>query len=58
MQCIYLDNEICLANVGQNVGGRYKPEDDVKTRLCKTDKFQECPRLRAIADYLKASHGK
>jgi hypothetical protein len=58
MQCIYLEGDVCLANVTQAIGARYKPEEEVKTKLCKNDKFDECPRLRAFADFLKASRGK
>jgi len=54
MQCIYFGDEMCSACVS----GQYKPEDDVKKKLCKTEDFSECPRLVAYIAYLNASKGK
>jgi len=53
MQCIYLNNEDCHAQVMIILTRAfYKPNASEKEKFCHTENFKDCPRFKAYQDYL------
>ena len=52
MQCIYLDEDTCMAQPSARKAF-YKPSESEIKELCKTDKFSECIRIHMYERFLE-----
>ena len=52
MDCIYLDGERYRTQVKVRTN-YYEPSKDKKSKLCKTEKFPQCIRIKAYLSYLE-----